>query len=188
MAVPWWSVVTEVDVAATLQPSESLDPLGPSNVKLTERAAAWATGMVESYLGRKIIARKHLEMPYAETFIVRHFPVLEVLSGGTLLNEYEVKADDLETAVEYIGGYRRPDQSLTDLQAFTPEMTVEPPEVPPLISETTAILASLYLKHTLRGTWTHEEAITQIGTFTVRSRASREIMKILQMIDSERVL
>jgi len=185
---PWWSIVSIEDVARVWADSDPWDPLDGENAARVVAAASWATGMVESYIGRNVIARKQQEWPYAKKFIVRHMPVVQVLSGGQMIDAYSIEADGEDQPVEYIGGYRRRDQTLADLQQHVPELTVLPAEVPPLIVETTALLAVLHLRNALKGTWTHEEVFTQLGTLNVRSRAARDVMDLLKLLDPERVL
>lgn len=139
-----------------------------------EDAIADVTQIIEDYLDRDLIVRKHtllhedIDYRYDTavstdatsnySFYTNQWPVVEVESvtpsgftleihpdGRRLYTDFDGDTQPIRQ-VEYFAGYRRADQSLSDLQNDLPDLGTEPEKLPRTIRQVATRLTVHFLK------------------------------------------
>lgn len=142
MALPYDVLLTPDEVRDATQDDGPVTLTFPRDQPLVEGHIASVTAELEGYLRRRLIVRAHSDRPAwrgvcsTQRAYLRQWPVVQldtedVEMAGTS-DEGEVAADPAPATVAYHAGYRRADQTLSDLQDedACPDLTETPALLP----------------------------------------------------------
>jgi len=156
-----------------------------------------ASTRIASYLNRDVIATAHKQRIYRNAWAhepiggsyvawADQWPVVEVLTDGySRLDDRKIEGNTDDVLIEYVAGYIRADQSLTDVQGRIPDATQTPDTLPTDIRNVCIRLVLYEVAETADdslGLGQKEQAIGGANTLTVRGRDSafysRELAKL----------
>ena len=153
---------------------------------------------VESYLNRTLIATAHTQEVYLEQWQeeriddtysawAEQWPVTEVQTTGYEGESRKIYGDADDVRIDYIAGFRREDQTLSDVQQEVPAATVEPEPLPRDIADVTIRLVLYYVGETADATLGIGQKEQSIGTgnaLTVRGRDPAFVAREMGRLDT----
>jgi hypothetical protein len=153
---------------------------------------------VESYLNRTLIATAHTQEVYLEQWQeeriddtysawAEQWPVTEVQTTGYEGEPRKIYGDADDVRVDYIAGFRREDQALSDVQQEVPAATVEPEPLPGDIADVTIRLVLYYVGETADATLgigQKEQAVGTGNALTVRGRDPAFVAREMGRLDT----
>lgn len=139
MAVDTFDLLTVQELADDAYKSFSIDLVNNFPVE-TERVIGDITELVQEFLDRGLIVRDVTIFPQEWEWeanpakgkfelIVKDYPIVEVKTEGAMKaidSERKIDANSRLNKIRYFGGYRREDQTLTNLQAEHSDLTTLP--------------------------------------------------------------
>lgn len=152
MAVSFDALITVDELQEATFGSYSIDLANNYNAAVSRKIEN-VSALIEQYLDRKLIVSKHTVFPYWTerdnddyqfAYVVKEYPIVEIVTSDVnKIDDLRIGANNKIDEVEYYAGYKREDQTLSDLQAEFSGLSNTPKNLHPAIKEV-AIALTLY--------------------------------------------